>query len=57
MKKAYISFLRVIYPDGTAERLITSGGDPFLGSYSHRFALVFGDPADLAGCGIATLRL
>jgi hypothetical protein len=31
----------IILPDGTAEHRIISGGDPFLGSYAHRFALVF----------------
>ncbi|OGV62722.1 MAG: hypothetical protein A3K19_08725 [Lentisphaerae bacterium RIFOXYB12_FULL_65_16] len=30
-------------PDGTAEHRITSGGDPFLGTYVNRFALVTGD--------------
>lgn len=34
---------RIIRPDGTAEHRITSGSDPILGSYTHRFALVFGD--------------
>jgi len=38
----------VIRPDGTAEHRITSGGDPFLGSYVHPFALVFGDRSRMA---------
>ncbi len=37
-----------IREDGTAEHRITSGGDPFTGSYTHRFALVFSEPAVIA---------
>jgi len=38
----------IILPDGTAEHRITSGGDPMLGSYEHRFALLFGDHTKVA---------
>jgi hypothetical protein len=38
----------VMYEDGTAEHLITTKGDPFLGSYVHPFALVFGEPPAVA---------
>jgi len=38
----------IIRPDGTAEHRITSGGDPFMGTYRHRFALIFGDRRELA---------
>ncbi len=37
-----------IRPDGTGAHKITSGGDPFMGSYTHRFALVFAGPAETA---------
>ena len=37
-----------IREDGTAEHRITSGGHPFMGSYTHRFALVFSEPAEIA---------
>jgi hypothetical protein len=38
----------IVRPDGTGEHLITSGGDPFMGAYQHRFALVGGTAADVA---------
>jgi hypothetical protein len=38
----------VIRPDGTAEHHITSCGDPFMGRYGHRFALIFGGRDELA---------
>jgi hypothetical protein len=34
----------IIRPNGYAEHHITSGGDPLLGSYDHRFAVVFQRP-------------
>jgi len=37
-----------IRADGTGEHRISSAGDPFLRSYTHRFALVFTDPAETA---------
>lgn len=37
-----------IRPDGTGEHKITSGGDPFLGTYVHRFALVFAGAEETA---------
>ena len=38
----------ILREDGTAEHRITSGGDPFLGTYHHRFALLFARPAEIA---------
>jgi hypothetical protein len=38
----------ILRPDGTGEHKITSGGDPFMGSYYHRFALVFADLTHMA---------
>jgi hypothetical protein len=37
-----------ILPSGYADHLITSGGDPFLGGYEHRFGLVLCPPAEVA---------
>lgn len=37
-----------ILPSGYADHLITSGGDPFLGAYEHRFGLVLCPPAEVA---------
>ena len=37
-----------ILPSGYAEHLITSGGDPFFGTYEHRFALLLCPPAAVA---------
>lgn len=36
----------IVRPDGYGEHRITSGGDPMMGSYRHRFALVFQRPAE-----------
>ncbi len=38
----------LIREDGTGEHRITSGGDPFLGGYTHRFAVVAGGPTEVA---------
>jgi len=38
----------VMRPDGLSDHRITSKGDPFMGSYSHRFALLFAHPLELA---------
>ena len=38
----------IIRPDGYGEHKITSGGDPMLGTYEHRFAIVFDRPAGAA---------
>jgi len=37
-----------ILPDGTAIHHMTSGGDPFFGTYTHRFAVVFGSLSEIA---------
>ncbi len=37
----------VLAPDGTAQHLVTPASDPLDGDYEHRFALVFGQPADV----------
>lgn len=44
----------VFHEDGHAAHLITSGGDPFMGSYYHRCAVVFGGRTDVA---LASRRL
>ena len=44
----------ILRPDGTGEHKISSGGDPFMGSYQHRFALVF---SDRVGMALAARRL
>lgn len=36
----------IVRPDGYGEHIITSGGDPMMGSCRHRFALVFQRPAE-----------
>jgi hypothetical protein len=38
----------IILPSGYARHEITSGGDPFFGSYEHRFALLFRTAAETA---------
>ncbi|HOZ45267.1 MAG TPA: hypothetical protein PLO37_01090 [Candidatus Hydrogenedentes bacterium] len=44
-----------IRPDGTGAHHITSGGDPFMGHYTHRFALVLDTP-DQAALAARRLR-
>jgi hypothetical protein len=38
----------ILRPDGYADHKITSGGDPFLGTYEHRFAFLFSRPTEAA---------
>ncbi len=38
----------IVRPDGYADHKITSGGDQFLGTYEHRFALLFSQPTEAA---------
>jgi hypothetical protein len=38
----------ILRADGYATHKITSGGDPFLGTYQHRFALLFAQPTEAA---------
>ena len=44
----------ILHPDGSSDHKITSGGDPFYGAYSHRFALLF---ADRLALSLAARRL